>query len=56
LTDAVGQSFAVTGISRVEKVTLTDGAEVNGIWKEPGTVIYVPSIWLRDNEDWREIE
>jgi hypothetical protein len=43
----------VTGISRVEKFTLTGWAEINGSYWPTGTVIYVPSIWVRDTDDLR---
>ena len=46
-----GKRVVVTGISRVEKFVLTDYGEVNGYWREPGTTVYVPSIWVRDSAD-----
>lgn len=36
--------YAITGISRVQKVTLTVWGNVNGDWYAPGTFIYVPYI------------
>lgn len=43
----------VTGISRVEKHTLTGWGEVNGNWWPAGTVLYVPAVWVRDSADIR---
>ena len=48
---AKGKKIVVTGISRVERFTLTAGAEVNGLLYSAGTVIYVPSVWVRDASD-----
>lgn len=46
-----GKLVAVTGISRVEKFTLSGWGLVNGDWHPSGSVIYVPSIWVRDAND-----
>lgn len=46
-----GQRAIITGIARVEKFTLTSYGEVNGYWREPGTELYVPSVWVRDSVD-----
>lgn len=46
-----GKHAIVTGIARVEKYTLTNYGEVNGYWREPGTELYVPSVWVRDIAD-----
>lgn len=55
-TKIKGKSVVVTGILRVEKhVISSDYSEVNGDFYPRGTVIYVPSIWVRDAEDLRVI-
>lgn len=46
-----GDQAIVTGISRVQKVTLNEGGDVNGNWYPPGTLVYIPSIWVRDADD-----
>jgi hypothetical protein len=48
---AKGDRVIVTGISRVEKFVLTNYGEVNGYWREPGAIVYVPSIWIRGSAD-----
>lgn len=46
-----GKYVIVTGISRVEKITLTAWGLVNGDWYPSGTALYVPSIWARNASD-----
>lgn len=48
---SVDDYVSVTGVSRVEKHTLTQAAYVNGQLYDAGTVIYVPSVWLRSAAD-----
>ncbi len=48
-----GQRVVITGISRVHQHVLTEWGEVNGDWYPAGTVVYVPSLWVRDAEDIR---
>ena len=47
----VGKRVVVTGISRVEKYTLTAWGMVNGDWYPSGSILYVPSIWARSASD-----
>lgn len=46
-----GKCVSVTGILRVEKFTLTGWGLVNGDWYPSGTILYVPSIWARNEND-----
>jgi len=48
---AQGSYLSVTGISRVEKQVLADWTFVNGQWYAPGTVVYIPSLWIRGPGD-----
>lgn len=49
---AEGDYVAVTGISRVEKLSLTQTwTEVNDYWYPVGTTVYVPSVWARSASD-----
>lgn len=41
----------VTGVSRVEQITLSSPGEVNGDLWPAGTVLYVPGIWVRGASD-----
>ena len=41
----LGDQIAITGISRVEKMTLEDLGIVNGVAYLAGTTVYVPSVW-----------
>ena len=50
---ATKKNVIITGISRVDKLTLTDWGCVNGDWYPAGTTLYVPSIWVRDAGDLR---
>ncbi|MBI2844077.1 MAG: hypothetical protein HYX78_11815 [Armatimonadetes bacterium] len=50
---STGTRVVVTGICRVQAFTLPDYREVNGDWYPPGTVVYVPSVWVRDSRDIR---
>ncbi len=48
---AVGSTVSVTGISRIEKRTIADWRLINGVWYEPWTTIYTPSVWTRSADD-----
>lgn len=51
----LGKWVSVTGIYRVEKITLTGWGDVNGDWYPSGTILYVPSIWVRNASDIKDL-
>lgn len=50
---STNKKVIITGVVRVEQITLTTWGNVNGDWYPAGTVVYVPSIWVRDANDIR---
>ncbi|GEM_PF-656503 len=48
---ALNSLVSVTGISRVEQHVLSDYTIVNGQLYPPGTIVYVPSLWVRAPAD-----
>lgn len=50
---SANKKVIITGVVRVEQITLTTWGNVNGDWYPAGTVVYVPSIWVRDANDIR---
>lgn len=46
-----GKKLVINGISRVEKHTLTQWGYINGDWFPEGTIVYVPSVWVRNAGD-----
>lgn len=47
----IGANKIITGISRIEKHTITDFITINGRQYYPGDIVYVPAVWVRDGND-----
>ena len=51
----MGDIVMLTGISRVEQITLASAGTVNGVAYPAGTVLYIPGIWVRGANDISDI-